>query len=109
MAAMIEKRRTVHGGADSALSVEVMPLRDHPRGFDPCPEDWKGADLYGVYVRNPLALHIADHRPAVRPDSSAPPANKARSLEQARVRAFGQALAIAEHLGCAMNAPGFDL
>lgn len=82
--------RTVHGGADSALSVEVCYWR-HYAGSIVMVYLASAADGCGVYIRNPLALHVQDFP------------GKGADLPAARASAikFGQTLA--EHLGCALD------
>lgn len=110
----IEHRRTVHGGANSALSVEVSAWRieadqplnqpDRPDYVAGCnhelPERWHGV---GVYIRNPLAFHVEDFW--IGPIGTKAPGGKDvwGSPEQAKFAAFKYADALAEHLGCSVK------
>ena len=79
--------RTVHGGADSALAVEVSAWRRNGDGISGGMVTLDGADGVGVYLRNPLALHVQDFEPGVG------------TIEQASAAAFAWAAHLAEHLG----------
>lgn len=94
----IEHRRTVHGGDDSALSVELSPIRFEPDGSVTTvhgePDQMQGV---GVYIRNPSAFHVQDFGPeSVDPD---------RRVEMADVlrAGFKYADALADHLGCTVD------
>ncbi|MES2300870.1 MAG: hypothetical protein V4521_02150 [Pseudomonadota bacterium] len=87
----IETRRTVHGGDDSALCVEVSAWRREGNGFCGGRCVLEQADGVGVYLRNPLAMHLQDFEPGVG------------TIEQASAAAFVWADALAEHLGCKVD------
>jgi hypothetical protein len=105
MAATIEKRRTVHGGPDSALSVEVSPVRKCADGFETCAHEPESATRFGVYIRNPLALHVRDF---VTPSRNGNATSQRLQLD--RLQAYGEAItfasALADHLGCGVHVPG---
>lgn len=86
----IETRRTVHGGKESALSVEVNYWRHDGDSILPV-YFAAAADGCGVYIRNPLAMHIQDFT------------GKGADLPAARASAIEFGKALADHLGCALN------
>ena len=90
----IEQRRTVHGGADSALSIQVCAWKRDGDHVDRC--DAREAGGFGVYVRNPTALHVQDFVPGEG-------GMKSGADALANARRF--ALVLADHLGCAVEAP----
>jgi hypothetical protein len=93
------KLRTVHGGARSALKVELFPVkRCTVTGAAPCP-DRAEAEGWAVYLRNPHALLVRAEWPSVDPHGGAPAVNKARSMSLARSRAALFADALGDHLG----------
>lgn len=96
---MPDELRTIHGGADSALCIEVQAWRRDGDSIVPClgyiagpgvaiHSDLSQAHGVGVYLRNPLALHLQDFEPGVG------------TIDQARAAAFKWADTLAEHLGC---------
>lgn len=91
--------RTVHGGADSALAIEVAPVRFIPgQGatitVETCWAQPDAAAAFGVYIRNPLAFHIQDFGPETVDE------NRRVSMDEARAAAFAYADSLADHLGC---------
>ena len=90
--------RSVHGGADSHLCVEVSAVRgfDDPNGIGTCNDEPDESGAFSVYIRNPLAMHIRDFH-VLRRNSGA---DKRGRLDRAKARAFTWADALAEHLGC---------
>lgn len=95
MACSEHNRRSVHGGSDSHLSVEVAAVRfEADESVTVCDADPGAAMGFGVYVRNPLAFHVQDFGPAtVDPERTV-------TLAEAKVAAFKWADALADHLGC---------
>jgi hypothetical protein len=93
----IEHRRTVHGGDNSALSVEVSAWRYEGANITQCnhelPDAWDGL---GVYIRNPLAFHIADF-------NAGNGETEYGTILQAKAVAFKYADALADHLGCSVE------
>lgn len=71
-----------------ALCVEVSAWRRNGDGIDGGRETLDQAGGVGVYIRNPLALHVRDFEPGVG------------TIDQARDAAFEWADALAAHLGC---------
>lgn len=92
-------KRSIHGGADSHLCIEVSAARRDGDGLVQCNDAPGGADRFAVYIRNPLAFHVEDFRPAQWPGRDRPATHEA-SLARAKGRAFTYADALAEHLGC---------
>lgn len=86
----IEARRTVHGGEDSALSVQVCAWRRADGGIDSTVEET--AHGFGVYIKNPLAMHLQDFTPGWGEDQCG-------NLAQAKMAALEWADALGDHLG----------
>lgn len=87
----IEHRRTVHGGAASALSVQFQAWRETEEmgAIDGCePAD---AKAFGVYIRNPLAMHVQDFIPG---------RDSIGTLSDALAAGWLFADRLADHLGC---------
>src|SRR3546814_11017427 len=78
------------------LSIDVSPIRRGRSGW--AVTDDANAEGYGVYIRNPLAHHIADFMLADWEELSP------ERLVEAKLAAFGYADHLAEHLGCAVEA-----
>ena len=83
--------RTVHGGAGSALLVEVSPVRGFAEGSISTCEEGR-AEAFAVYIRNPLAFHVQDFITEGE--------ERRLTLAEAKANAFRYADALAEHLGC---------
>jgi hypothetical protein len=96
-------KRSIHGGEDSHLEIEVSAVkRGEGRSLTTCNNAPEDADLFAVYIRNPLAFHIQDFRAAPWPCRGRPASHEA-SLAKAKKRAFTYADALAEHLGCVVH------
>lgn len=84
----------------SAMMVEVQPVKDSDDGFGACP--LIEATAIGVYVRNPLAMHVRDFEI----DSEGLSANDAQNWARGvAVEALAWANALGEHLGCPVYDP----
>jgi len=97
--------RSVHGGANSHLCIEVSAVRGYRDrdGLETCNGDPSRAEGFGVYIRNPLAYHIRDFQlPAGASPTiwGADPAKVAAAQAQALADAFSWADGLADHLGC---------
>lgn len=91
-------KRSVHGGKDSRLEVEVSAVRGFASdNIATCNGDPDKAEAFAVYIRNPLAMHIQDFGP----DTTDP--EKRVSMMAARAAAFTYADALADHLGCPVH------
>ncbi len=90
----IEARRTVHGGDDSALCIEVRGWRMDSDGYASTVATV--AQGFGVYLHNPIAMHLRDFEPGIA------------TREQALAAALQWADALGEHLGCKVHCWGFD-
>jgi hypothetical protein len=105
---MGRSKRSVHGGADSHLCIEVSAVRGFadPDGLETCNGDPDRAEGFGVYIRNPLAYHVRDF---MLPQGSSPTiwgadsAKVAAEQAKAKAEAFGWADGLAEHLGCSVE------
>lgn len=82
--------RSVHGGEDSHLSVEVSAWREDGDAITVCNDEPLKCDGFGVYIRNPLAFHIND----IAREKGA------EGYSRAKRAAFTYADALADHLGC---------
>ena len=95
------KKRSIHGGEDSHLCVEVsavMPCGDN--GVTTCNHKPEAADRFAVYIRNPLAFHVDDFFTGAI-GAKAPGGHDVwGTAEQAKAAAFNYADGLAEHLGC---------
>ncbi|BBD98073.1 hypothetical protein SAMIE_1015740 [Sphingobium amiense] len=84
----------------SAMLVEVQPVKDEGDGFDTCP--LTEATAIGVYIRNPLAMHVRDFDI----DEGGLSGNDLDQFKRhVAVDALGWAKALAEHLGCEVYNP----
>lgn len=95
----IEHRRTAHGGDDSALCIEVSPVRFSSVDGSAMTvhDEPERTQAFGVYIRNPLAFHIQDFGPeSVDPDRRV-------TLGEAKFAAFEYADNLADHLGCSVE------
>lgn len=94
--------RSIHGGADSHLCIEVQPVRGfgQPDGLETCAHEPETAQAFGVYVRNPLAFHLQDFGPETVADGA-----PRQTMPQALAMAFEYADSLAEHLGCPVVSP----
>ena len=96
-------KRSVHGGKDSHLEIEVSAVRSH-RGhrettYSTVNHEPSEATAFAVYIRNPLAFHVHDFRVPAWPGRERPDSDAAG---RAKAKAFAYADALAEHLGCAV-------
>lgn len=84
----------------STMLVEVQPVKDEGDGFNTCP--LIDATAIGVYIRNPLAMHVRDFDI----DAEGLPANEAQEWTRGiATEALHWASALAEHLGCSVYNP----
>lgn len=90
----IETRRTVHGGDDSALFIEVRGWRMDSDGYASTVATV--AQGFGVYLHNPIAMHLRDFEPGVG------------TRDQALAAALTWADALGDHLGCKVLCWGFN-
>lgn len=88
--------RSVHGGEDSHLSIEVSAVRGfrEPDGIGTCNHEPETAESYAVYICNPLAAHLIDFGP----DTTAE--DRRVTMPEAKAAAFRYADFLGEHLGC---------
>lgn len=105
------QQRTIHGGSDSALSVEVSAVRFGGGETAVCNHEPERADAIAVYIRNPLAMWVRDFLTANGCEKlgiseydadrlgRGPGEHGSRTPKGAAFE-FGDALA--EHLGCAV-------
>lgn len=99
----MKQKRSVHGGTDSYLAVEVSAWRLGQTGDGTelvnheLPEQAQG---YGVYIRNPEAFHVEDFWIGAIGTKAPGSKDVWGSHEQTRAAAFQYADALADHLGC---------
>lgn len=92
----MSKLRSVHGGANSHLCVEISAWWQDADGVHICNDEPARATAYGVYIRNPMAMHVSDFcGPQMAAEFDPMP-----TLADAKDAAFVYADALADHLGC---------